>query len=403
MALKSRTPLNLNALRRDYSTLPQIAAIKAQANQQMIGAIQSGLQKRKEKIEKKEKNALNEKILKDLIASDPNNTIVPAGMDEKELAKIITLPESLAYRRALVASNKASAQLEQMAQADRFALNQLMGDKKLTPEQEKRISDAIKSNPGMFIGAYVKRLEAEPKAPLKPSVSIQDYEYYKGTLAPGEKPMSFIEFQNSKKSGTTINVGSGFGKLSDKLSEGGAEQVFKSREKAEDSIGVLRANKQNRELLERGMITGAKGASFVNQLNKLLVVAGFNVNPDVSANTDAYLANVAKQTATIIKDFGAGTGLSDADREFATKAAGGDISMSREALERILDINDKAAVFSLKRHKDLISKLPEGSQPFDLSVPVPKEFEETYNEILRIDDESDEALKNILDKYTDTE
>lgn len=401
MALKSRTPLNLNALRRDYSMLPKIAALKAQANQQMIGAIQSGLQKRKEKIEKKEKNALNEKILKDLIASDPNNTIVPPDMDEKELAKIITLPESLAYRRALIASDKASAQIEQMAQADRFALNQLIGNKKLTAEQEKRISDAIKANPGMIFGAYVKRLEAEPKAPPKPSVSIQDYEYYKGTLAPGETPVSFIEFQNSKKDGTTINVGGGFGKLSDKLSEGGAEQVFKSREKAEDSIGVLRANKQNRELLERGMITGAKGASFVNQLNKLLVVAGFNVNPDVSANTDAYLANVAKQTATIIKDFGAGTGLSDADREFATKAAGGDISMSREALERILDINDTAAVFTLKKHKDLISKLPEGSQPFDLSVPVPKEFEETYNEILRIDDESDEALKKILDSYVD--
>ena len=401
MALKSSSPINLAALRQDYSMLPKIAAVKAQANQQMIGAIQSGLQKRKERIEKKEKNALNEKILKDLIDSDPDNTIVPPGMNEKELAKIITLPESLAYRRALIASDKASAQIDQMTKADIFALSQLTGGKELTAEEQKRISDAIRANPGMIFGAYVKRLEAEPKAPPKPSVSIQDYEYYKGTLAPGDTPMSFEDFRKLNRSATTVNVGNGLGKLSDKLSEGAAEQVFKSRQKAEDSIGVLRANKQNRELLERGMITGAKGASFVNQLNKLLVVAGFNVNPDVSANTDAYLANVAKQTATIIKDFGAGTGLSDADREFATKAAGGDISMSREALERILDINDKAAVFSLKRHKDLISKLPEGSQPFDLSVPVPKEFEETYNEILRIDDESDEALSKIIDSYVD--
>ena len=401
MALKSSSPINLAALRQDYSMLPKIAAVKAQANQQMIGAIQSGLQKRKERIEKKEKNALNEKILKDLIDSDPNNTIVPPGMNEKELAKIITLPESLAYRRALIASDKASAQIDEMTKADIFALSQLTGGKELTAEEQKRISDAIRANPGMIFGAYVKRLEAEPKAPPKPSVSIQDYEYYKGTLAPEEKPMSFEDFRKLNRSATTVNVGNGLGKLSDKLSEEAAGQVFKSRQKAEDSIGVLRANKQNRELLERGMITGAKGASFVNQLNKLLVVAGFNVNPDVSANTDAYLANVAKQTATIIKDFGAGTGLSDADREFATKAAGGDISMSREALERILDINDKAAVFSLKRHKDLISKLPEGSQPFDLSVPVPKEFEETYNEILRIDDESDEALSKIIDSYVD--
>ena len=54
MALKSSSPINLAALRQDYSMLPKIAAVKAQANQQMIGAIQSGLQKRKERIEKKE-------------------------------------------------------------------------------------------------------------------------------------------------------------------------------------------------------------------------------------------------------------------------------------------------------------------------------------------------------------
>ena len=125
MALKSSSPLNLAALRQDYSMLPKIAAVKAQANQQMIGAIQSGLEKRKERIEKKEKNALNEKLLQDLIDSDPNNTIIPAGVTSKELAKYITLEETMSHRRALDTANRAAAKEAQLIQAARNAANKL--------------------------------------------------------------------------------------------------------------------------------------------------------------------------------------------------------------------------------------------------------------------------------------
>jgi len=125
MALKSSSPINLAALRQDYSALPRIAAVKAQADQQMIGAIQSGLQKRKERIEKKEKNDLNEKLLQDLIDSDPDNKIVPPGMTNKELAKIITLKESVAYRQAQVVANKAAAKEAQLIQAARNAADKL--------------------------------------------------------------------------------------------------------------------------------------------------------------------------------------------------------------------------------------------------------------------------------------
>lgn len=57
--------------------------------------------------------------------------------------------------------------------------------------------------------------------------------------------------------------------------------------------------------------------------------------------TQAYIGMSAKRVAEIIKDFGAGTGLSDADREFATAAAGGNITMDRRALKRLIDIAKK--------------------------------------------------------------
>jgi hypothetical protein len=125
MALKSSSPINLAALRQDYSMLPKIAAVKAQADQKMIGAIQSGLQKRKERIEKQEKNALNEKLLQDLIDSDPNNTIIPADVSSKELAKYITLEETMAHRRALETANRAAAKEAQLIQAARNAADKL--------------------------------------------------------------------------------------------------------------------------------------------------------------------------------------------------------------------------------------------------------------------------------------
>jgi hypothetical protein len=117
MALKSSSPLNLAALRQDYSALPQIAAVKAQANQAMFNAIQSGLEKRKEKIEKKEKDALNERLLQDLIDSDPKNRILPAGLTSKELSKYIPLEETIAHRQALKSADMAAAKELQLRNA----------------------------------------------------------------------------------------------------------------------------------------------------------------------------------------------------------------------------------------------------------------------------------------------
>jgi len=161
MALKSSSPLNLAALRQDYSMLPKIAAVKAQANQQIISAIQSGLEKRKERIEKKEKNALNEKLLQDLIDSDPNNTIIPADVSSKELAKYITLEETMAHRRALETANKAAAKETQLIQAAR-SVAQKLG---LPP-------GAAEANPRGVLEAGMK-LQIErlkPKEPATPRI-----------------------------------------------------------------------------------------------------------------------------------------------------------------------------------------------------------------------------------------
>ena len=77
---------------------------------------------------------------------------------------------------------------------------------------------------------------------------------------------------------------------------------------------------------------------------------------------------MAQNVGRIIKQFGAGTGLSNADREYAEKMAGGKITLDRKAIERILDINERAArnVITLhnKRASEVKSNIP-------LTVEIP--------------------------------
>lgn len=203
MALKSRTPLNVSALRRDFSTLPQIAKIKADANLDMVKTIKSGIEKRKLDIEKKERAALNEKLLDDLIKSDTKNRLFPVGAEAKKYVKYFTTEQLLGYRQKIDALNREEQKTQLALQADVFALNQLMGDKKFTSEQLKEIKASLESNPGAVYGAFIKRLEQAPKTEPRPSASIEEFRFYQ--QEGGELP--YEEFLKLKKSGTTVNVG----------------------------------------------------------------------------------------------------------------------------------------------------------------------------------------------------
>jgi hypothetical protein len=93
------------------------------------------------------------------------------------------------------------------------------------------------------------------------------------------------------------------------------------------------------------MITGAAAQPelFVRRIrSELSESLGIDSTDPALQNTEAYIALAAPRVAEIIKNFGAGTGLSDADREFANKAAAGDIAMTAASLQRILKILKKA-------------------------------------------------------------
>ena len=126
--------------------------------------------------------------------------------------------------------------------------------------------------------------------------------------------------------------------------------------------------------MKSGMITGA-GADFLVNLNQSLKTVGIDAGyADAAANSQAFTANMAGNVGKLIKQFGAGTGLSDADREFAKDMAGGRISLDAKAINRILDINERAARNVITRHnkdvKGIKTNIPlEVEMPPEIKTP----------------------------------
>jgi hypothetical protein len=127
------------------------------------------------------------------------------------------------------------------------------------------------------------------------------------------------------------------------LGAGQSKRILESQAGAQDAAEILRTNQVGRDLLKSGAITGT-GADFLVGFNNALKQAGIDFGyADAAANSQAYAAALGSNVGRIIKQFGAGTGLSDADREYAAQIAGGKIALTEAALRKILDINDRAA------------------------------------------------------------
>jgi len=164
-------------------------------------------------------------------------------------------------------------------------------------------------------------------------------------------------------------------------------ELMERRGKAQDSVKVINANSTARKLLDEGIRTGTF-ADFRQGFGRALLTIGVGdpESKDLTANTDAFAANAGQAVMAIIKNFGAGTGLSDADREYAAKIAGGTVEINEEAIRKILDINDRASREVIRRYNVDAEQIPEGYSLYNLPVEAPSNTD--------LSDLSDEDLFN---------
>lgn len=166
----------------------------------------------------------------------------------------------------------------------------------------------------------------------------------------GTPNMPVQEFLRSKARAGASNIDmqqeSGF---ATELGKGQAKALMEGRQSADDAVQIINTVNAGREILNSGMITGF-GAEAIVQVGQALKQAGIDFGGDALSNSQAYAASMAQNVGKIIKQFGAGTGLSDADREYAEKMAGGKITLDKKALLKILDINERGARNLIKLH-----------------------------------------------------
>jgi hypothetical protein len=152
--------------------------------------------------------------------------------------------------------------------------------------------------------------------------------------------------------GTTINLGDST--LQKELAKAGVDTFTKLHESAGDSKKLIDNINRNLPLIA-DMPTGITANV---ELFARRVADAFGDNPDeAAANAQAYLADAGQRTAVAIKDFGSGTGLSDADREYAQGIAGGNITVTPQALTRILKMRRQVAEGIIEHFADVRGKL----------------------------------------------
>lgn len=152
------------------------------------------------------------------------------------------------------------------------------------------------------------------------------------------------------------------------------------RPKGEAAVQEVNSIHQVRQLLDAGAFTGT-GADAQAAGSRMAQALGIDWGADKQANTAALQSAVGNRVLSLVKNLGAGAGISNADREYASKIAGGDVSVGEPAMRKILDIGERAARANIKTHDTeaaRIKKLPGVSQLGDDYFALPNA--PTYDE-----------------------
>jgi|GEM_PF-2369200 len=152
------------------------------------------------------------------------------------------------------------------------------------------------------------------------------------------------EDQQAKSKQTVVNIG-------DPKSGDVWKAMNTDRESVVSAQNALSSIGNARQALA-GATTGF-GADYVLAARKAAAALGVG-DTDSITDTETLRAAVAPLVATILKDTAGTANLSDADRAFAEKAAGGSIELDATSIARILDIQEKVQRSKIERFKSKV-------------------------------------------------
>jgi hypothetical protein len=127
---------------------------------------------------------------------------------------------------------------------------------------------------------------------------------------------------------------------------------------ANDALGGLDINYNSQKILDEGIISG-KFSEVRIGLNKALIATGMASEEaeEITANSETYMAYRGNAVANIIKAFGAGTGLSDADRNYAVSMAGAGVTMTEGAMQKLLRLERQMYTYQIKENNKVVKRM----------------------------------------------
>jgi hypothetical protein len=243
-------------------------------------------------------------------------------------------------------------------------------------------------SPGGTLTVGGKPVFTAPPAPAAPRVEIigvakgtdktvyfdknTDAQFTIGVDALGKQVrVPYTGAVNRSTSSVTVTGGKQESAFETGLGKGQSERILTNQVVAQEAASIIDTVNTGRQIMQAGMITGA-GAEFLVNLNQALKTVGIDSGyADAAANSQAFAANMANNVGRLIKQFGAGTGLSNADREYAEKMAGSKITLDAKAINRILDINERAARNVIARHNRDVKGI-KTNIPLTVEEPPPR-------------------------------
>jgi hypothetical protein len=271
----------------------------------------------------------------DIIRTNPDGTI--AG---NITAPTIPAPTP-AGAKVAAALSPASGGSSLPASPTGGALGDIPADKKLQLAQMLTSRNpTVKGMGQTLLGNYTK---SDAPTDETKEYKLAQSQGYKGT---------FVDFKTDLKKAGATNVTTNVGGGSDK-------QIFdamdESAKDARSTAAGLTGLREARNAVQSGAILGS-GADIRLSLQKVGALLGV-ADPAKIVNTETFRAAIAPQVAAMIKSTVGTTNISNTDREFAEKAAGGNINLDEKSIARLMDIMERAAVGKLSAHQKKVEKI----------------------------------------------
>jgi hypothetical protein len=307
-------------------------------------------------------------------AGGPGDALIALGLSNRTNGASIQALNAMTAQRAAVdnkaykdlliaqAQNKVSAQ-------NSFANNSykyLLGKGVPEPTATAAINAAQQGNNAPLNDLFK---QFETRSEYKPLITPEE------RAAQGIRPTDTAPYRLNIAENKLEGVGGGgttINNVANPIMATVGEQLKTTQTQAVAAANQLRATQEARAQLDApgGVLTGFRAG---DRLAMQKIATLFGVDPSKVENTETFRAAMKPAVLEIVKGLGSGVSISNADRAFAEKAAGGDIDLNEGTIRRILDIAEKSARYKIDQHNEFVDKISGASgeaQPYAQSLKV---------------------------------